>query len=92
MSALDRASKAEIVLQNPIYQEAFKQVRESLINGIEACPMADTQTAEDFRRCLKLLSKVQANLELAIQQGKFEAFQLEQEKKRKDNPCRGIFR
>lgn len=89
---LDRATKATAILENPVYQEAWDSTRLAIIALIEKTPMSEVQTAEDLRRCLKLLRDVRLNLELLMKQGKVASFNLAQEKSRKDNPLRNLFR
>lgn len=89
---LERALKAKAILENPLYAESWENTRAAIIALIEKTPLADSQTAEDLRRCLKLLRDVRANLELCLNQGKLASFQLEEEKKRRDNPLRNFFR
>jgi len=92
MNAIERADKAKAILQSLLFMEAFEMVRGRLITGIENCPVKDVETAEDFRKCLKLLRAVRQHLEVAINTGKLEAFRLEEAEKRKANPLRGLFR
>jgi len=89
---LDRANKAKAILESPIYQESYENTRKAIISRIESTPLADTQAAEDLRRCLKLLRDVRANLELAMSQGKVALFNIEREKSRKTSPLRNFFR
>jgi hypothetical protein len=89
---LDRAIKAKALLDDPTLTGAFDAVRTSIINAIEACPLAATDSAEDLRRCLRLLKAVRTNLEVAVQSGKVVEFRLAQEAERKKNPLRGLFR
>jgi hypothetical protein len=90
--AIDRANKAKALLDNPMFEEAFALVRAALHDSIEKCPQADVQSAEHFRKCLKLLRDVKANVIVAIEDGKVEAFNIEQEKIAKKNPFRNYFR
>lgn len=92
MNAIERSDKAKAIISSPIYEESFDLVRNKLIIGIENCPVSDVAMAEDFRKCLKLLKAVRANLETAINTGKLEQFRLDELEKRKKNPLRGIFR
>lgn len=87
---LDRAAKASSVLNAPAFQDAYKAVREALIAGIEKCPTKDVETAEDFRRCLKLLSAVHLNLETALKSGKIAEFRLSQAQAESKNPFRAV--
>lgn len=90
--AIERANKAKAILESPVYMESWDNTRQAIIAMIEKTPLSDHQTAEDLRRCLKLLRDVRANLELAMSQGKLASFRLEEEKRRKDNPLRNFFR
>ena len=77
---LDRANKARQLLESPMYIESFNMVHKAIIDRIEACPLADTATAEDLRKCLRLLRNVRDNLDLAMKQGKLVSFNLENER------------
>ena len=92
MNPIERADKAKAILESPIYQEAYDGVRAAIIDRIEKCSLTDTQTAEDLRRCLKLLKDVRLNMEVMLNHGKIEKFQLQQELERKKNPLRNLFR
>jgi uncharacterized small protein (DUF1192 family) len=81
-AGIDRANNAKAVLEAPAYKDAYQAVRNALIERIERCPMADVATAEDLRRCLKLLRDVQLNMEIAVNSGVLDQFNLEQQKKR----------
>ena len=89
---IDLANKAKSVLDSPAYQGAYEATRASIIAQMEKLPMADTDGAEKLRLCLKLLHSVQANMITALNSGKIEQFRLDEEKKRKDNPFRSLFR
>ena len=89
---IDRANKAKAVLESPAYQEAYDLCRAAIIERIEKCPLSDTQTAEDLRRCLKLLRDVRLNLETVLNSGKIEQFNLDEVAKRRSNPLRSFFR
>lgn len=91
-ASLDLANKAKAILDSPAYQSAYDGVRAAIIDRIERCPLSETQTAEDLRRCLKLLKDVQLNMVAMLNSGKLEQFRLDEEKKRKDNPFRNLFR
>jgi len=92
MSDIGKGNMAKSVLDSCAYQDAYKAVREALISGIERCPIADIATAEDFRRCLRLLGAIQTNMVTAVNSGKLEAFRLQQKDQASQNPFRRIFR
>lgn len=89
---IDRATKAKAVLESPAYEQSWADVRAAIIALIEKTPLGDTQTAEDLRRCLKLLRDVRANLEAAMNAGKLPEFRIVQEQKRRANPLAGFFK
>jgi hypothetical protein len=92
VNAIDRAQKAKAILDSPAWIEAFEMTRMRLIYGLEALDTSETEKAEDFRKCLKLLKGVRVNLETMLNTGKLEQFRLDEAQKRKDNPLRGLFR
>ena len=92
MSAIDDGNKAKAVLDNPVYQAAYEAVRQAIYRDIGKLPIESVEAAEKLRMCLKVLSSVQANMVTALNGGKIEAFKLEEEKKRRDNPLRSLFR
>lgn len=81
LNPIDRADKAQRILSDPIYQEAFASVREALLQKFESAPVNDVEGMAKVRLCLKLLHDVRANLERVIADGKMAEFEL-QEKKR----------
>lgn len=89
---IDRANKAKALLDNPLFEESFEMVRLALHDSIERCSQADVQSAEHFRKCLKLLKDVKANVILALNDGKVESFRLAKEIEAKKNPLRNLFR
>jgi len=90
--AIERANRAKALLDNPMYDEAFDLCRLAIIDRIEKCPIADTAVAEDLRKCLKLLRDVKANVAVALNTGKVDAFNIEKEAQAKKNPFRNYFR
>lgn len=90
--AIDRANRAKALFDNPMYDEAFDLCRLAILDRIEKCPLADTQIAEDLRKCLKLLRDVKANVTVAVNTGKVESFRIERETQAKKNPLRNLFR
>lgn len=92
---IDRANKAQAVLSSPLYQDSYELCRKAILKRIEDCPLSDTQTAEDLRKCLKLLKDVRKNLEAVMSSGKIASFEIAQEEKRKKdglNTLKGFFR
>lgn len=91
-TVLDRATKAKAILENPMYDESFEMVRLAIHARIEGCPLNDTESAENFRKCLKLLRDVKANLAAALESGKVVQFSIAETEAKRKNPLKGFFR
>lgn len=74
---LDRAARAQAILNNPTYQESFELVRQAIHEQWEATPVRDRDGAHELKLMLKLLGDVRANLDRAIADGKLAAHELE---------------
>jgi hypothetical protein len=81
LNKIDRADKAQRILNDEIFKESFESVRQALLSKFEAAPVNDAEGMVKVRLCLKLLNDVRANLEAVIRDGKVEEFNI-QEKKR----------
>lgn len=81
MNKIERAEKAQRILNDEIFKESFESVRQALLQKFESAPVNDADGMIKVRLCLKLLNDVRANLEAVIRDGKVEEFNI-QEKKR----------
>ena len=90
MNELQRGERAKALLEDPMLNEAFVAVRAALYDRIERCPLADVATAEDLRRCLRLLKDTRLNLEVAVKDGKLAQFLLEQDAQKKKSRELGL--
>lgn len=89
---IERANRAQAVLDNPLYDDAYNLVRLAIIDQIEKLPLADVSKAEDLRKCLKLLRDVKANLTEVLNSGKIVSFKISEAEKAKKNAFRNYFR
>lgn len=81
MNKIDRAQKAERILNDPIFIEAFENTRQAIFQKIEATPIRDDEGLKHLRLSLKLLSDVRANLTAVLNDGKVEEFRIEEQKR-----------
>ena len=81
LKAVDRASKAKALLDNPMFDESFAMVRAALLERLEHWSLQDTSGAEKLRMMLKLLRDVRANIEQAVRDGKVSSFRLDEERR-----------
>jgi hypothetical protein len=81
LNKIQRAEKAQRILDDELFKESFESVRLALLQKFESAPIGDADGIMKVRLCLKLLTDVRANLEAVIRDGKVEEFNI-QEKKR----------
>lgn len=67
---LQRAAEAAQVLNNPIFQESFRKVREALIIKLEEGKVPSVEYQRDLVICLKMLAQVKRLLEEYVQTGR----------------------
>jgi hypothetical protein len=85
---IERANKAKAVLESPAYCDAYKAVREKLHSRLEVCPDAEVDA---LRKCLWALNAVQQHMAVAMNSGRLDQFNLDQQKKRAASPLRRVF-
>ena len=78
---IERGARAERLLKDPLLSEAFESVRQAIFAKIEETPLRDRDALHEWRLMLKLLRDVRANLEQAVQGGKYAAFRLEEKRR-----------
>lgn len=74
---------ARRVLENPAYMKAFADVREGILQRIEAAPLRDHEGVHQLKLMLKLLRDVDGNLRRAMSDGKVLKVTIEEERRRK---------
>lgn len=74
---VSRGNLAKAVLDNPIYQEAFSQLREQILQEWVDSPIRDQEGREKLWTSLKLLEKTKANLEQVMETGKLARLQIQ---------------
>lgn len=78
---IDRAQKAERILNDPLYVESFELTRQAIFQQIERTPIRDDEGLKHLRLCLKLLQDVKANLTSVLNDGKVAEFNIQQQKR-----------
>jgi len=89
---LSKAGNARAVLDSPAYMDAYTAVRERLVGALLGVKLEATAEAEDFRRCIKLLDALKAELDAAIQRGKLVQANVAEIEAKRQNPLRYLFR
>ncbi len=62
-----RSKDAKQLLNNPLLQDAFANVRESLVQQIEECPLDETVLNNQLMLCLQLLRGVINDIKYQIE-------------------------
>lgn len=75
---VERARRAQEVLDNPVYADAYGSIREALRNAWEASK--DRDEREDIHRMLRALQKVNTVLESTMRNGELAAAELQRKK------------
>lgn len=78
---IDRAQKAERILNDELYKDSFELTRQAIYQQIEKTPIRDIEGLTHLRLCLKLLTDVRANLESVLRDGKVAEFNIEEQKR-----------
>lgn len=81
MNKIERAEKAQRILTDPIFVEAFENTRQAIFQKIEQTPIRDDEGLKHLRLSLKLLQDVRANLTAVLNDGKIEEYRLEEKKR-----------
>jgi hypothetical protein len=78
---LERANRAEKLVNDPAFNEAFALLRETILANIENAPIRDTDGVHELRLMLKILRGVRSHLEQAVRDGKVIVHRLEEKRR-----------
>ncbi len=73
MDSIQRGLEAEQLLANPLLNEAFKGIREALIQQLEATSIGDIDTQHEITLTLQLIKNVKRYLENWVRDGQLES-------------------
>lgn len=73
---MEAGSRAKVVLESPAYSDAYKAVREAILEQWESCPIRDREGAHELKLMLKLHTDIHRHMERAVEEGKFAAKEL----------------
>lgn len=62
MTPRERADKAKQLLDDPIVQQAFRDIREQLVAKLEACQASEVDTQHDLTTDLRLLKMLKLQI------------------------------
>ena len=67
---LYRAQEAQVLMANPLFKEAIREVREALISGIERSAFTDEKLREKLSQQLVAMTTIIGKLRTFIETGK----------------------
>lgn len=79
MNELEKAARSRELLENLIFKEAFKAVRDDIINGFETVALQDIDMQHDLTISLQTLKRLKSKLERWVQDGKLEQKRLDEQ-------------
>ena len=77
---IERGSRAQKILDDHIYQEAWTAVEDHITNMMKTCPLRDDEGLLRARNLLHCLNLVRSALEKTLADGKVAASELEQKR------------
>lgn len=75
LEEIRRGDDARLILDNPLYKEAVKKVREGLINVMQQSPLGDEKTHNRLVIGLQLLNQIEKQLTDVMLTGKMAQIQ-----------------
>jgi hypothetical protein len=78
---ITRAQQAKDLLENPIYQESFKNVREAILTAWSEAPIRDVEGQHELKLMIRLLTDLEKNILRVVNDGKIAQIEIERQKK-----------
>jgi len=66
---IQRSNDAKAIIENPLYQESFTELRKELINELLDTPLRDTEAREKIYMMVKMLDSVQTRIQSIMDTG-----------------------
>lgn len=83
----DRGARAQQIIDNPIFDGAFKAVEQAIFDQWAASPIRDHEGQHELRLMLNLLRDVRASLEQTMADGKIAVEELKRQNARPLSPA-----
>jgi hypothetical protein len=77
---LSRSYEVQIILDNPIYKEAWTQIRDGIINAMNQSPIGDEKTHTKLVMALQIVNKLQGIMQNTMTTGKMAQIKLDEKK------------
>ena len=79
----ENGQRAEAILKNPVWAEAWEAYRQRILEEIERAPSSNTDTVMHLKRLLSACSAAKTHMERIMAEGSFAAKSIELEEKQR---------
>jgi hypothetical protein len=87
---LEKGGRADQLIKSEAYQDAFKGVRQAILETWASSPIRDSEGQHELRLMLKLLEDLNGHIVSMVNTGKLAAAQIQHENKAKEMAKRAI--
>ena len=75
LEEVKRGEQAAVILENPVYQEAIKKVKDNIVSSMATSPLGDEKTHNRLVIALQLLNQIEKQLTDVMNTGKLAKLQ-----------------
>ena len=75
LEEVKRGEQAAVILENPVYQEAIKKVKDNIVASMATSPLGDEKTHNRLVIALQLLNQIEKQLTDVMNTGKLAKLQ-----------------
>lgn len=62
MTPREKADRAKLLLEDPVFNHVFSDIRDQIVMKLEACPVSDVEAQHDLTLTLQLLKQLKTQL------------------------------
>lgn len=87
---ISAGQNADLLLNNPAYKKAIKDVRAGIVSAMESSALGDQATHNRLVIALQLLSQIEGSIKTVAETGKLAKIQVEESKVKKIRSIFGV--
>ena len=62
MTPREKADRAKLLLEDPVFNHVFSDIRDQIVMKLEVCPVSDVEAQHDLTLTLQLLKQLKTQL------------------------------
>ena len=78
----DKGNRADELLNNEVFKDALANLRNAIVAKWQECPVRDVEAQHELKLMTKLLTDLEANIRVFIQDGQMAVFEINEQRKR----------